>query len=79
MRPLALSLVLAAGLAPLAYGQTTSPGPTNPSPQPNPSAKPNSDLVINPTVEECEKGWHSEPRWTKEQFENFCGKMKASK
>jgi hypothetical protein len=63
----------------LAHAQTSTPGPTNPTPQANPLAKPNSDLVINPTEEECQKGWHSDLKWTREQFENFCGQMKSSK
>jgi hypothetical protein len=55
------------------------PGPTNPGPQPSPLAKPGSDMVINPTIEECQKGWHSELKWTKAQFDAFCGQMKISK
>ncbi len=61
------------------YAQTSRPGPTNPAPQPNALTKPDSDLAINPTEQECEKGWHSELKWTREQFENFCGQMKSSR
>ena len=63
------------------YAQTSpTPGPTNPAPaQPNPLAKPGSDLVINPTTEECQKGWSPGVKWTKEQFEAFCQQMRTSK
>jgi hypothetical protein len=64
---------------PAAMAQTATPGPTNPGQPSNPSAKGNKDLVINPTEEECRKGWHSGLRWTKEEFDNFCGQLKSSK
>jgi hypothetical protein len=73
----ALAMLCCAGLV---HAQTsTPPGPTNPTPQPNPMAKPGSDIVLNPTVEECQQGWHAGLKWTKEQFEGFCGQMKISK
>jgi hypothetical protein len=56
-----------------------TPGPTNPTPQPSPLTKPGSDLVINPTAEQCEKGWRPDTKWTKEQFEAFCTQLKTSK
>jgi hypothetical protein len=65
---------------PFASTQTSpTPGPTNPAPQPNPLAKPGSDLVINPTTEECKQGWRPGLKWTKEQFEKFCTEMKTAK
>jgi hypothetical protein len=57
---------------------TPSPGPTAPPP-PLPIPKKGDDLVINPTEEECKKGWHSALRWTKEEFERFCDQLKISK
>ena len=63
-----------------AFAQTSpTPGPTNPNPAPSPLAKPGADLVINPTTEECEKGWRTDLKWTREQFEAFCVQMKTSK
>jgi hypothetical protein len=38
-----------------------------------------SDLVINPTTEECKKGWEAAMKWTKEQFEQLCAQMRAAK
>lgn len=57
---------------------TTGPGPTNPVP-PNPMSKPGADIIINPTLDECRRGWSEGMRWTKEQFENFCTRLGASK
>jgi hypothetical protein len=56
-----------------------SPGPTNPAPQTNTQAKPGATMVINPTQEECRRGWNVTLRWTKEQFEQFCAQLRASK
>jgi len=56
-----------------------TPGPTTPPPPNQPLAKPGTDLVINPTIEECQKGWDPSLKWTKEQFAEFCAKMKAAK
>ena len=76
---LAASAVLALG-AGSSFAQTSpTPGPTSPPPPNQPLAKPGSDLVINPTTEECRKGWDSGLKWTKEQFEDYCAKMKAAK
>lgn len=78
-----VTLLTAATLGGVAAGhaQTSpTPGPTNPAPaQSNPLAKPGSDLVINPTTEECQKGWSPGVKWSKEQFEAFCQQMRTSK
>jgi hypothetical protein len=42
-------------------------------------SRPNSDLVINPTTEECKKGWEAAMKWSKEQFEQLCAQMRAAK
>ena len=42
-------------------------------------SKPGHDLVINPTTEECKKGWEVAMKWTKEQFEQLCAQMRAAK
>ena len=67
--------------AAVAQAQTSpTPGPTNPYPaQPNPLAQPGADLVINPTREECQKGWQPGLKWTKEQFQAFCHQLRTSK
>jgi hypothetical protein len=64
----------------VANAQTSpSPGPTNPNPAPNPALKPGTDLVINPTTEECQKGWQEGSKWSKDQFDSFCTQIKTSK
>lgn len=45
----------------------------------SPQSKPATDLVINPTTEECKKGWEPAVKWTKEQFERQCAQMQAAK
>ncbi len=57
---------------------STGPGPTRPVP-PNPMSQPGADIVINPTSDECRRGWVSNMRWTKEQFDNFCARLGTSK
>ena len=42
-------------------------------------SKPSSDLVINPTTEECKKDWEVAMKWTKEQFEQLCAQMRSAK
>ena len=68
-----LTLFAAASL-----GQSVpSPGPIKPPPRvENPKGK---SIVINPTEQECKRGWNPSMRWTKEQFHDFCGKMGTSK
>lgn len=82
LKAVTIAAVLAVAAIPcarIADAQQTAPGPTNPTPAPNPLAKPGTDLVINPTNEECQKGWRPGLKWTKEQFETFCTQMKTSK
>lgn len=79
MRGLAMFSVLALVGAASASAQTTpSPGPTNPS-VPNPQAKPGATIIINPTEDECRRGWSAGMRWTKEQFTEYCTRLGASK
>ena len=56
----------------------TTPGQTDPA-APNPQAKPGATMVINPTEDECQKGWNATLKWTKEQFDQFCTLLKAAK
>ncbi|MDX2201823.1 MAG: hypothetical protein NW223_03675 [Hyphomicrobiaceae bacterium] len=73
---LLLAFTLAGGA--LAAAQTSpSPGPVNPAP--NPQAQPGATIVINPTVEQCRRGWNDTMRWTRQQFAEFCTKLGASK
>jgi hypothetical protein len=57
------------------------PGPTNPTSPPatNPQAQPGATIVINPTIEECRRGWNSTLKWTKDQFDRFCTALQSSK
>ena len=88
MRRLPVTFLMTVGLMsaqPLsAFAQGTpspTPGPTNPTQaQPsNPQAQPGATMVVNPTTEECRKGWNASLKWTKQQFEEFCSKLQASK
>jgi hypothetical protein len=54
---------------------TPAPGPTNPNPQ----AQPGATMVINPTEQECRRGWDPSLKWTRQQFEEFCTRLGASK
>jgi hypothetical protein len=58
---------------------TPSPGPTNPTPPPNPQAQPGATIVVNPTADQCRQGWNASMKWTKQQFEDFCHKLRVSK
>lgn len=77
---LAMTLLLATTIAGAAQSPTPAPtpGPTNPV-QPNPQAQPGATIVINPTIDECQRGWNPGLRWTQEQFREFCTKLGASK
>ena len=77
--PLACSLTTSLSLTvTTALAQTQAPGPTNPTP-PNPQAQPGATMVINPTEEECRRGWNASLKWSKEQFDEFCSKLRASR
>ena len=42
-------------------------------------SKPGYDLVINPTTEECKKGWEAAVKLTKKQFELLCTQTQAAR
>ena len=66
-------------LAEAAVAQTSpQPGPTAPS-KSLPIPKQGDNLVINPTQDECRKGWRPGLKWTKKQFDAFCAQLKISK
>lgn len=74
------TIVISALMAGVAAAQTSpSPGPTAPSQPSLPIPKKGDDLVINPTQEECMRGWHSGLRWSKAQFDQLCAQLKISK
>ena len=62
-------LLLATGA--VAQAQTTAPAQTK-----EPSQK---SMVVNPTQAQCSKGWSSNLKWTKTQFDQFCATLKKSK
>lgn len=78
-RPIAVVMVALIQAGTLTAQTSPTPGPTNPAPQTNPLAKPGADLVINPTQDECKKGWRPGLKWTKQQFEAFCTDLRTSK
>ena len=45
----------------------------------NPQTKPGGTIVVNPTEEECKRGWSAGMRWTREQFQEFCARLGSSK
>ena len=50
-----------------------------PTPNTNPQTKPGGTIVVNPTEAECKQGWKAGMRWTKDQFDEFCSRLGASK
>jgi hypothetical protein len=40
---------------------------------------PGHDLAINPTPQECKKGWEAAVKLTKEQFGQLCAQMQAAR
>ena len=74
-----MALLSAVSLAEVrAQMQPPSPSPTNPNP-PTITNGPGQSMVVNPTTEECRRGWTSGTAWTKEQFEKFCTQLQTSK
>jgi hypothetical protein len=58
-----------------AHAQTIKPPPTE-SPKKERTGK---TIVVNPTVEQCRHGWTSDLKWTKEQFDAYCARVRSSK
>jgi len=48
-------------------------------PAQSPQSKPGATIIVNPTEQECNAGWHAGMKWTKPQFDEFCDKLRASK
>jgi hypothetical protein len=73
----AAAMVVVGGLV---LAQTSpTPGPTRPETVPGSVARADKDIVVNPTLEQCRVGWHQTLRWTRDEFDAHCGKMKAAK
>jgi hypothetical protein len=45
----------------------------------NPQAKPGATILVNPTAEQCKRGWSADMRWTEQQFREFCQRLETSK
>jgi hypothetical protein len=77
---MATTLALCALLASALGAQTSkSPGPTAPRDEALPIPKRGDNLVLNPTIDECRRGWRPGLKWSKKQFNRFCAQMKISK
>jgi hypothetical protein len=70
-----IALLCVSALASSAAAQTSAPS----VPAPNVQSKPGSTIVVNPTHEECTRGWTPGLKWSKEQFDDFCQKLGTSK
>ncbi len=77
-RHVLLAALAFAAAAALAQTQP-APGPTKPPPTSSPLAKPGTDMVINPTTQQCREGWNPSLKWTRAEFDAHCAQMKASK
>jgi hypothetical protein len=69
--------LVAAGLftVPVVCAAQNAPPPSTTNPQ----SKPGGTIVANPTEDERKRGWNAGMRWTREQFQEFCAKLNASK
>ena len=65
---ISLGCALAFGLAPTVFAQSAPP-----------LSKSDSEIVINPTIAECNVGWENSAKlkWSKDQFEQFCAIQKS--
>lgn len=75
----ATAAVLALGAAAALAQTSPTPGPNRPEQSSSPLSKPGTDMVINPTEEECRAAWNPRLKWTREQFENYCAQMRSAK
>lgn len=65
------ALMLLAMALSAAEAQTAPPAQTK-----QPGQK---SMVVNPTQAECQKGWSSNLKWTKPEFDRFCATLNKSK
>jgi hypothetical protein len=75
MRSIGLAAAGLVALPAVCAGQNAPPAPSTSNPQ----TKPGGTIVVNPTADECKGGWNARMRWTKEQFQEFCARLNASK
>ena len=81
------ALLVAMTTAGVTQTQAPQPGPADPPTTeskageviPMPPKPGASDLVINPTTAECERGWVSGMKWSQEEFAQLCAVMKSAK
>ena len=67
---------------PIVWLLTSSPAAaqTTPTiPPPEKFEKSEKTIVINPTDEQCKKGWSDDLKWSKDEFEAFCTRLRTSK
>jgi hypothetical protein len=79
--PAIVAVISVAVIGSAAFAQSST-GPVNPNPNPpvNPLTEDASKtIVINPTTDECSKGWNPGLKWSKEQFAEYCAQMTVSK
>jgi len=80
MRLLVLAVCLCVLQATAAAAQTSTPSPTPPAPSATaPPESSSGTIVANPTLAECQAGWNSAMKWSKQQFDQLCAKMRTSK
>jgi hypothetical protein len=67
--------ILAASLPQYAVAQSVPPQ----SAPPSTGQGTDRQIVINPTIEDCRRGWSSgdSAKWSKEQFDQFCAVLKS--
>jgi hypothetical protein len=75
---LAVAMAVTSPVFAQVFAQGPGTGPTDPTPT-NPMSKDGATMVINPTSEECARGWQPGGRWSADQFKAFCTKLGASK
>ena len=66
----------AATLFAFSAASAQTPAPTTPPQTKEPGQQ---NMVINPTHDECLKGWTANLKWSKPQFDQFCATLSKSK
>ena len=73
---------IATVVGPVLWLVTSVPAPAQPTPTlppPEKFEKSEKTIVINPTDDECKKGWSADLKWSKEQFDGYCTRIRTSK
>jgi hypothetical protein len=78
-RLVAMAAALAVAGSVASAQRPPGPEPTVPPTPQLPIPKRGEDLVLNPTAEECRKGWQPGLKWTKKQFDDFCSQLEISR